>query len=518
MMRKHLLYILFVFYSFTTIAQVSNKFEINTDGGTIYIPVYERQGLPYVSVKHLADALRINYYVNEQTGKVELKFDDTNLKITPKNPFIVIDYKSEGRKEVKQLPTSTYQFDGIVFIPLDYALPLIEKLSGKTLPRTGKFKIAFNDKLQVPVDDPKTPEEKITSSVFDVTGVTIDQKANGTLIKINSGTKIPVFSSSYNSGIISVVLRNVKVDVEAIKKNAPIGLIKEIDAKNSDTYAEIKFTVSNEYSSSEIMKADGNNLLLTIHNKVFVRSENKNSHKEKWDMDVIVIDAGHGGKDGGALGVNGTKEKDVNLAVALKLGELIKKNMQDVKVVYTRSGDYFVELYKRGKIANEKNGKLFISIHCNSAKKKPSEANGFEVYLLRPGRTKEAIAIAEVENSVIEYEDNPGRYQQLTDENFILVSMAHSSYMKYSEKFSELLNNHFGKKLSLASRGVKQAGFYVLVGASMPSVLIETGLLSNNSDAKYLASKKGQNEIAESIFNAVKDYKLHYEKMMESEL
>lgn len=518
MMKKNLFYIFFVIYSIAASAQVTNTFEIKTDDGTIYIPVYERQGLPYVSVKHLADALRINYYVNEQTGKVELKFEHSNLKITPKNPFIVIDYKTEGKKVVKQLPTSTYQFDGIVFVPLDYALPLIEKLSGKTHPRTGKLEIALNDKSQAPVVDVKIPDEKTTPTIFDVSGITIDQKANGTLIHINSKTKIPGFSSSYNSGIISVVLRNVKIDTEAIKKTASIGLIKNIDAKNTDLYAEIKFTVSNEYSSSEIMKTEGDNLLLTIHNKVFVRSENKNLRKEKWDMDVIVIDAGHGGKDGGALGVNGIKEKDVNLAVALKLGELIKKNMQDVKVVYTRSGDYFVELYKRGKIANEKNGKLFISIHCNSAKKKPSDANGFEVYLLRPGRTKEAIAIAEVENSVIEYEDNPGRYQQLTDENFILVSMAHSSYMKYSEKFSGLLNSHFGKKLSLASRGVKQAGFYVLVGASMPSVLIETGFLSNNSDAKYLSSKKGQNEIAESIFNAVKDYKLHYEKMMESEL
>ncbi len=113
--------------------------------------------------------------------------------------------------------------------------------------------------------------------------------------------------------------------------------------------------------------------------------------------------------------------------------------MKDVKVVYTRKTDKFVELYKRGQIANENDGKLFISIHCNSTPKKPTNASGFEVYLLRPGRTKEAISIAERENSVIQYEDNPGRYKALTDENFILVSMAQSSYMKYSEKFSDII-------------------------------------------------------------------------------
>jgi len=175
-------------------------------------------------------------------------------------------------------------------------------------------------------------------------------------------------------------------------------------------------------------------------------------------------------------------------------------------------------LYKRGKIANENNGKLFISIHCNSTKKKPSNASGAEVYLLRPGRTEEAIEIAETENSVIEYEDNPQRYEKLTDENFILVSMAHSAYMKYSEKFAELLNKDFYLNLKLKSRGVKQAGFYVLVGASMPSVLIETGFISNKEDAKFLKSASGQKQVAESIFSSIKTYRKYYEDAMEAEL
>ena len=226
---------------------------------------------------------------------------------------------------------------------------------------------------------------------------------------------------------------------------------------------------------------------------------------------------GHGGKDAGAIGVNGVKEKDINLAIALKLGKLIEENMKDVKVVYTRKTDKFIDLYKRGKIANENNGKLFISIHCNSTPKKPSDANGFEVYLLRPGRTKEAISIAEFENSVIQYEENPNRYEKLTDENFILVSMAHSSYMKYSERFAEYLHKEFVKHPSLSSRGVKQAGFYVLVGASMPSVLIESGFLSNTNDAKYLNTSSGQQKFAEYVFSGIKKYRESYELEMQDE-
>ncbi|MGB5850388.1 MAG: N-acetylmuramoyl-L-alanine amidase, partial [Ignavibacteriaceae bacterium] len=237
-----------------------------------------------------------------------------------------------------------------------------------------------------------------------------------------------------------------------------------------------------------------------------------------WNFDVIVIDPGHGGKDPGAIGLNKINEKDINLKVALKLGKLIEEQMKDVKVVYTRSTDEFVDLYKRGKLANEHGGKLFISIHCNSTKTKPTNATGIEVYLLRPGRTQEAINIAERENQVIEYEDDPTRYEQLTDENFILVSMAHSSYMKYSESFADMLNTQFRNNTKLKARGVKQAGFYVLVGASMPSVLIESGFISNKKDVNYLDSSSGRTQLSEAIFEAIEEYRQYYVKQMEAEL
>jgi N-acetylmuramoyl-L-alanine amidase len=236
--------------------------------------------------------------------------------------------------------------------------------------------------------------------------------------------------------------------------------------------------------------------------------------KSKWNFDCVVIDAGHGGKDPGTIGVLGTREKDINLAVALKLGKLIESSLEGVRVVYTRKTDEFIELYKRGKIANEAGGKLFISIHCNSTESKDNGYRGFEVYLLRPGRTKEAIRIAEFENSVIKYEENPNRYEKLTDENFILVSMAHSQYMRFSESFSDFLNQNWKRDVEIPTLGIKQAGFYVLVGASMPSVLIENGFLSNRKDEAYLKSTAGQNAVAEAIFNSVKTYKEFYEKEM----
>src|SRR5437016_14273254 len=121
-------------------------------------------------------------------------------------------------------------------------------------------------------------------------------------------------------------------------------------------------------------------------------------------LDVIVLDAGHGGKDAGAIGTNGYMEKQATLAIIRKLGKLIEKEMPGVKVVYTRKDDTFIELYRRGEIANEHKGKLFISIHCNSTPQKPSHASGFTTYILRPGKTDAAIHVASRENAVIKYE------------------------------------------------------------------------------------------------------------------
>ena len=157
-----------------------------------------------------------------------------------------------------------------------------------------------------------------------------------------------------------------------------------------------------------------------------------------------------------------------------------------------------------------------MSIHCNSAPRKPHRLNGFEIYLLRPGKTDAALRIAERENSVVTLEHGyQEHYQQLTEENFILLTMAQSAYVKYSEQFADILQQEMGKYLTIQNNGVKQAGFYVLVGASMPNVLIETGYLSNKHDEKILKSAKGQQRVAEAIFAAVQRYKQEYEKTLE---
>jgi N-acetylmuramoyl-L-alanine amidase len=496
---------------FLVFAQKNEKITLVTEQGSSTLPVYERQGIIYFSIVHFANAIPVSYYINDETKKIELKYPQHNLKITGQNSFIVLTSKSNEIEKVYQLPTSTYLINNNIFVPLQYSIEILKEASGQDISIENNNKIIIKGKIETEVPD-------VSAGSLNITGLKIDQKANGTLIRLKTNKRIPSYHSTYKNGLLTIIFRKVKANIGKLSGIKAAGLVKDIKVKNIGADAQFEIKVGKEYTTSEVLNVDGSkDILITIHNKIFSGKFDNDKNKEKWKFDVIVLDAGHGGKDAGAIGINGVKEKDVNLGITLALGKLIEKEMSDVKVVYTRKTDNFVELYKRGKIANENNGKLFISIHCNSTPNKPTDASGFEVYLLRPGRTKEAIAIAERENGVIQYEDNPKRYEKLTDENFILVSMAHSAYMRYSEKFSELVDNNYSLETDVPSRGIKQAGFYVLVGASMPGVLIETGFISNRHDAKYISSPKGQKEIAAAIFNSIKNYKKFYEATMENE-
>lgn len=493
-----------------SLPQQGVKLALISNGNTFYLPAYERAGQTYFSLIHFAEALSLTYSQTEN-GKIEVTINNTIFCSSFRNPFITLRNKLTDQTKILQLPTSTYFSNNNLYVPLNYIIPILEEADNFhiDLPEPNKIIVSI-EKIT------RTRDSGTSSDQISLTGFTLDQKANGTLVRIKSRKPVATYNSSFKDGILNIVFRDVNLDESKFNTEHESRLIKKIQARNIGKDCEIRFVLGQEFTSSEVLNADNSNdILITLHNKVFSNNADKISKSDRWNFDVVVIDAGHGGKDAGAIGINKVKEKDINLQIALKLGKLIEKEMPDLKVVYTRKNDTFVELYKRGKIANENNGKLFISIHCNSTLKKKSDASGFEVYLLRPGKTQDAIEIAEMENAVIQYETDPKRYQKLTDENFILVSMAHSSYLKYSEKFAELLHNQIGDESKIFSRGVKQAGFYVLVGASMPSVLIESGFLSNKSDAAYLNSSSGQNEIASAIFKAVKAYKIYYEKELE---
>lgn len=225
-------------------------------------------------------------------------------------------------------------------------------------------------------------------------------------------------------------------------------------------------------------------------------------------INTVVIDAGHGGHDTGALGKN-SREKDITLAIALKIGRYIKENLKDVKVIYTRRTDEFIELYRRARIANENHADLFISVHCNA---NPSPTPfGTETYVMGLHRSGANLSVAKAENAAVLLEDdyvsNYDGFDPKSPEGNIFFSILQNAFLDNSLAFASGVENQFSNHLNLYSRGVKQAGFLVLYKTTMPGVLIETGFLSNPKDEKYLLSEEGQEHIAFSVYKAFREYK-----------
>lgn len=247
------------------------------------------------------------------------------------------------------------------------------------------------------------------------------------------------------------------------------------------------------------------------------KTEPQNVKKVK----VVCIDPGHGGKDPGCHG-DVAKEKDVALAVGLRLGKYITDNYPDIKVVYTRTTDVFIELNERAAIANRNNADLFICIHCNSAcvRKKGSngkyrdlcneEANGSETYVMGLHKTQGNLEVAKRENESVLLEDDYQNKYNLglnTDEAVIILSAYQNLYLDQSVRFAQLCQEQFHAKAGREDKGVKQAGFLVLWKTAMPSVLIETGFLSSPQEERFLNSEKGQKHMAASIFRAFRTWK-----------
>ena len=229
-------------------------------------------------------------------------------------------------------------------------------------------------------------------------------------------------------------------------------------------------------------------------------------------VNKVVIDAGHGGNDPGTH-YGQFKEKDINLAVALRLGRLIEANYPDVSVIYTRTTDVRVNLADRADKANKAAADLFISIHVNGAKS--SQASGTETFVMGVSKAQQNLELAMKENDVIVYEeDYKTRYQGYTPgstESFIIFSLMQYSYQGQSLNLASIVQKHYTQNLPMGNRGVKQAGFLVLWYATMPSILTELGFISNPQDRKILTTKNGQEKLARSLFNAFSEYKVKSE-------
>ncbi len=448
--------------------------------------LYNIYGNKYLSIVEYANEQKIPLKFYTEKNKLEFQLDNFKFLISPHSSFVKVN-------------ENIYHMNSpIIFDGNDFLIPI-------------KPFFDIINQLGINIFTIDSSEKYIITSIpqYNISHVDIINKENGDVIIINSKIKFPInklSASITNAGWLNVTITGAIIDSLKLVKSFihnPVSRIRMIQSIES---AQISFLLKTKVDDFDI-ESNKDNISISLRTSLIENANKIREIRNRWLLDTIVIDAGHGGKDPGAIGVGGIQEKTVNLDIARQLGKLIESNL-GLKVVYTRDEDTFVPLWKRTQIANDSSGKLFISIHANSAHKK---IRGFETYLLRPGKTKDAIAVAQRENEVIKMEEKNEKYKKLSNDNLILHTMAQSSFMKESEFLAAEIQAEMDKVLTSPNRGVKQAGFHVLVGASMPNVLIETGFLSNKYDANLLGKSKYRKKIALAIFEALVNFKNKYE-------
>ena len=457
---------------------------------TIPAPILEVKifsEIQYVSATDYAKGCDIKYVFIDKKDKLLIQYEAKKIIISPNSSYITIN------DIVYNLSIPTI-YDGSNFwIPVNSFLKIINITD---LP---DFKLDSSEKF-ILLNPPST----------NIIKCNIENKKNGSIIKISTKHYFAenlLSATKTRGGWLNLNIIGGSLDSLSIINNTeivqPILRVRTIQMDNS---AQISFLLDSNIDDYSI-SSDENYIEIILRSNTNLNAKKIKEIKERWNLDVIVLDPGHGGKDPGCSSKN-LKEKTVTLDVAKRLGKIIEKEL-GIKVIYTRTEDEFIPLWKRTKIANDSGGKLFISIHVNAG---PRGAKGFETYFIRPGKFDDATEVAQRENQVIEMEEKSNQYAKLNKENLIIATMAQSSFTKQSEFLAAEIQKEFGNKFTTPNRGVKQAGFHILVGASMPNVLVELGFITNSTDYRLLNQSKYREKMARAIFDAIVTYKNEYEK------
>lgn len=483
-------------------AQLAGKITIRSDSLRVNEPLQliTRWDYLFISLEDLAHALNLGVYTNEQKKKSVLYIEKDRITFTADNTFIKFN------DQVLQIPLECIWYEDAVWVPLNYAIPILDQYT----PFSWNYKA-----------DEK--ELRLEETDINITGVRIVAKENGTLIDVFSTKRFKekeVILDIRNRWL-HIDVYGAKIEPASITAVKPAGIISKIQAFQMDETASLSFKLKKEVLSKELVfDPMGSDFHVNLRTKEVI-AENREHEKLKegleerkkmWRVDTIVLDAGHGGKDPGAIGYSKVKEKDLVLSMTLTLGKMIEQELPDVQVIYTRKKDVFIPLWKRTKIANDVGAKIFISLHCNSNNSR--RPTGFETYFVSADKDTKAKNVVLKENSAIDFEATQDlkRYEGV---NFILATMLQSDNLRRSQFLASEVQQSLKLKLSkigMSSRGVKQGPFWVLVGATMPNILVEAGYISNSYEEKLLKQKTTQKKIAEGILSGIKQYKSEVEK------
>jgi N-acetylmuramoyl-L-alanine amidase len=472
--------------------------------------------IPYVSIIDLAETYNLKIDYDPGLNSMTVIRGDNTLKLHNLSRHMDVN------NAVANLMAPARLFHGSMYVPAATFCSLFSAM----VPGT----IAWDEK-----------EWALSSSgsVGSVRTIDFEKRLHGTLIRIGMTELLDYEDILQDTGSqkwLHVKLKNGVLDPDSLVIAQPLGMVNSVRTTARDGEMFVSFLVADNMERYDITgNHESEEIMISLREKRAMQLANNDlsgnipgeipfdsTHNgDIWIIDTIVVDPGHGGRDPGAVGPKGTKEKDIVLAISKELKKIADKR-GEIKTILTRSDDTFLSLRKRAHIAIENNGKLFISIHANSTRNK--RVSGMEVYFLSQAKEESAKRVAELENASAKLEDNPDYYASLAslldnekmpqEIKEIYGDMAFNAFLTESQNMCSILLDSAISKTRQKNRGVKQAPFYVMLGtqAAMPSVLFEIGFISNANEEKLLKRASHQRRIAESIYNAVITFKRIAEK------
>ena len=479
----------------------------------------EMGNVQFVALGDLAERLDLRTFYSEKARKVIVYSGSNEIKITAMNPFVQINDR------MVQLPLETRFANGDILVPLRYFADLLRPLYPGRWPEDLEFPPpAGANKTASPSDNATVSTEppgaltpvapKPAAAPASISKIVIEEKANGTLIRVHASR--PIARKQVNTRVsqrwLYIDVAGGRLDSTFVRNIRPAGIVQRVTSQYTGSVVQISCQLKEDLDQKRIsISGQGNETLISLPTLDQLSTNvlrTLETEKRKWLLDTIVLDAGHGGHDPGAIGPSGACEKDITLAIAKRVKRLLEKKIE-ARIVMTRDSDRYISPRERTQLANAAQGKIFISIHCNSNLSR--RVNGTTTYILGPARSEEALEVARRENAVIKYDPDSSSYAGQGDESFILAAMAQSAFNRESEDFAAMIQEEICAGIRLPDRGVKQAGFYVMVGASMPNILVETAFISNPREEGLLGDAGFQQDIAEAIFNGIKRFKEKYE-------
>ncbi len=464
----------------------SEPIQVEKSGQSYTLQTQRLEGILHISVSDLAKIFGSEIYFNSLTKKAVVQIDNHSVKLSLFSPYMEVD------QTVYNLTYPVQLVQGDFYVPIVTLVPILELIcSEKVFWDEGTLSLKFERKE------------------LNLLGYQVSERSNGVVLEIFLAERLryEIYTSEnrwLNLNFFSAKVNEVDFPVN---KNSPV---EEIKFYPLEVSTQLSFKLDRSFADyrDEIL-TDPLRLQISISSSNHNSGSNSNNLPQRFDnlVDLIVIDAGHGGQDYGAIGPSGLTEKEVTLDIAWRLEKLLTK--AGFKVILTRKDDTFIPLADRTQIANANGADLFISIHANSSKKR--SISGSETYFLAQAKNDEARAVAAWENSSLRFEkENP---EKLSDLDFILLDLVQNQFLKESGDLAYMIQENMGRKLPIPDRGVDQAAFFVLNKAYMPAVLVETAFISNRSEEKLLKKDSFRQKIAEAILNSTLNFKEKYEAL-----